>query len=125
MIVPYIGWPFLFFMKDKIDHYIYNKKEMYNLKKLYYQILIGCGIYGIFWFIFNLIFLSLFFTVIIFTFKNKFIQVLFILCIIDYFIQITPKFIFLINSKRFLWAIQFSQFFIILISLFPDIISVL
>ena len=85
MIVPYIGWPFLFFMKDKIDHYIYNKKEMYNLKKLYYQILIGCGIYGVFWFIFNLIFLSLFFAVIIFIFKNKFIQVLFILCIIDYF----------------------------------------
>ena len=84
MIVPYIGWPLVFFIKDKVYHYFYNNREMYNFKNLYYQILIGCGIYGIFWYIFNLIFISLFFTLIIFIFKNHFIFVLFLFCITNY-----------------------------------------
>lgn len=127
MIVPYIGWPLIFFIKDKMDHYIYNKRELYNLKKFYYQILIGCGIYGIFWFIFNLIFLSLFFTVIIFIFKNKLISVLFILCIIDYsFIHSNYAKIHFFNKfKKVPVGHSSNQFFIILISLFPGIISVI
>ena len=84
MLVPYIGWPLIFFIEDKLYQYLFKKKGMYNIKNLYYQILIGCGIYGIFWFIFNLIFITLFFTLIIFLFKKIFIFVLFIICIIDY-----------------------------------------
>ena len=86
MIVPYIGWPLAFFIKDKFDHYFYKKAEINNYKNLYYQILIGCGIYGIFWYIFNLIFQSLFYTITIFTFKKRFIFVLFIFCIINYYL---------------------------------------
>ena len=84
MLIPYIGWPLMFFIKDKLYHYMFKTKQIYNWKDLYYQILFGLRIYGIFWFLFTLLFLSLFFTLIIFIFKTRFNLVLFIICIIDY-----------------------------------------
>ena len=66
IIIPYIGWPLIFFIKDKL--------------------LFGCEINGIFWFIFVLLFLSLFFAIIIFIFKKKYILVLFVICIFNYYL---------------------------------------
>ena len=85
ILIPYIIWPVLFFIKDKLNHYLCGNKELYHFKQLYYQLLIGCGIYGIFWFLFNLLLLSVFFTLIIFIFKKKYTLVLFIICVCDYF----------------------------------------
>ena len=84
MLIPYIGWPLLFYLKDKLNHYYYKRRDIYKLKNLYYQIIVGCKIYGIFWFLFNLIFLTLFFTLIIFMFKKYYMYALFISCIIIY-----------------------------------------
>ena len=61
LLVPYIGWPLIFFIKTKLFNNTFEKRKKYNLKNFYYQILFGCGIYGIFWFLFNILFLSLFF----------------------------------------------------------------
>lgn len=85
MIVPYIGWPILFFGIDKFGNYFLKEQELYNLKDLYYQILLGCPIYRIFWFLFNLIILSLFFTLIIRIFNKKYIFILFVICFLDYY----------------------------------------
>ena len=85
LLVPYIGWPLIFFMKTKLFNNTFEKRKKYNLKNFYYQILFGCGIYGIFWFLFNILFLSLFFTLIIFIFKKNFLYVLLIICISDYY----------------------------------------
>ena len=85
MLIPYIIWPLLFYLNDKFNHYFYNKNEMFNYKYLYYQIITGCKIYGIFWFLFDLIFLTLFFTIIVFLFKKIFIFVLFIFTIFIYY----------------------------------------
>ena len=84
MLIPYIIWPLLFYLKDKFYHYLYHTREEYNIKNLYYQFLIGCKIYGIFWFLFNIIFLSTFFTIIAIFFKDRFIIALFIIYICDY-----------------------------------------
>ena len=53
----------------------------YMVKNLYYQLLIGCGIHGIFWYLFNLIFISLFMVIIIFMFKKNCIYILFLICL--------------------------------------------
>ena len=85
MLIPYIIWPLLFYLNDKFNHYYYKKEEKYNYKYLYYQLITGCKIHGIFWFLFDLIFLTLFFTIIVFLFKKIFIFVLFIFTIFIYY----------------------------------------
>ena len=50
MLIPYIAWPFLFYLNDKFNHYYYRQKEKYKLKYLYLQIILGCKMYGIFCF---------------------------------------------------------------------------
>ena len=80
ILIPYIGWPLIFFIYDKLWH----KKSEYKFKNLYYQIILGCGIYGIFWFLFNVILLSLFIILINYLFKKSSILILFIICIFDY-----------------------------------------
>jgi hypothetical protein len=63
LLIPYIIWPIIKYLLKTIFNNNYSKKK---LKFLIYQIIIGNGIYIIFWFNFNLIFISLFFTIIIF-----------------------------------------------------------
>jgi hypothetical protein len=77
-------WPLIFYSNDKFTHYLFNQKETYKLIDLYLQILIGRGFYGIFWFLFNLLFYSLFFAIISLIFKNRTIFALFTICVIDY-----------------------------------------
>ena len=84
MIIPYIGWPLLFYLKDKFNHYYYKQKDIYKLKHLYLQIIVGCKMYGILWFLFDLIFLTLFFTLIIFMFKKYYMYIILLFCIFIY-----------------------------------------
>ena len=85
MLTPYIGWPLLLYLKDKFDHYYYKERLIHRFKHLYYQIIVGCKIYGIFWFLFVLIFIHLFFTLIIFIFKKIHLFILFISNIFIYY----------------------------------------
>ena len=102
MIIPYIGWPIIIYIKDKFNYYILKKQEIYNLKDLYYQILTGCPIYRIFWFFFILIILSLFITLIIRIFNKKYIFVLLIICFLDYiFFYSGYAKIFIFNKYKF------------------------
>jgi hypothetical protein len=69
-------------LKYNFFNILYRKKDKEIFKNLYYQLLIGHGFYGAFWFLFNLIFHSLLFTIIILLFHKKhsyIIQILFIL----------------------------------------------
>ena len=83
LLIPYTIWPIIFFIFDNFTHYI-NKKKIGNFKYLYYQLLIGTGIHPIFWFQFNLIFLSLFFTIIILIYRKRYLLNLFLIGIICY-----------------------------------------
>lgn len=80
MLIPYIGWPLIIVIYDIYAH----KKIIYSFKQLYYQILFGCGVYGIFWFLFDVLLLSLFITLINYIFKKYSIFILFIICVLDY-----------------------------------------
>jgi len=84
ILIPYIGWPTIFWLRNNYIYYRYGIKKNIYLKNFYYQLLIGCGIYGIFWFLFNLLFLSLFFVIIIFLFKKYYLYILFIISILSY-----------------------------------------
>lgn len=78
LLVPYIIWPIVF--------YIINFQKI-KLKGLLYQLLIGNGIHFVFWFQFNIIFITLIFSIIIFLSKKRFYLYLFFIGIICYFIM--------------------------------------
>ena len=99
MLVPYLGWPLILYLDDKFNHYYYKQNEIYKLKYLYYQYIVGCKMIGIFWFLFNLIFLTLIFTLIVFVFKKYFIFVLFIFNIFIYYFFYSNKANILIFNK--------------------------
>ena len=70
LLIPYIIWPIIIYLEKKLSNYTNGKNNSFLWKFLIYQILIGNGIYIILWFIFNLIFISLLFTIIIFITKK-------------------------------------------------------
>ena len=82
LLIPYIIWPIIIFSVNHIMFLLFNVRIIsYNikLKDIYIQILIGSRYHGIFWFQFNLIIISLFFTIISLIFKTNFVNVCFII----------------------------------------------
>ena len=80
LLLPYIFWPFAGLI-------LVSKK--FRLKDIFLQLLIGKPIHGVFWFQFNLIFLSLFFAIILFTFNKKGINILMLIGLFCYFLHLT------------------------------------
>ena len=87
LLIPYIIWSVIIWIKNNFNYYYYKKKEKTEIKNLYYQLLIGCGVHGVFWFQFNLIFVSNFFVIIIFIFKKNYLYILFIICLFVYILN--------------------------------------
>jgi len=86
-LIPYIIWPILIWIKNNYNYYFYKIKGKTALKNLYCQLLIGCGVHGVFWFHFNLIFVSLFLVINIFIFKKNYMFILYIICLIIYILN--------------------------------------
>jgi fucose 4-O-acetylase-like acetyltransferase len=80
LLLPYIFWPF-------VKLILVTKK--FRLKDIFLQLLIGKPIHGIFWFQFNLIFLSLFFAIILFAFNKNGINILMLIGLFCYFLHLT------------------------------------
>jgi hypothetical protein len=78
LLIPYIIWPIIF----------YFHKKNYKIKLLFCQILIGYGVYTVFWFSYNLIFISVLLVIIIFMTK-KYISFLIVTGIFIYFYSIS------------------------------------
>ena len=76
LLIPYIIWPMIIYIYKKYISYSFPYKKNYELKIICYQFLIGNGIAGIFWFSYNLIFISLMLAIIIFIIKNNIIFLL-------------------------------------------------
>ena len=87
LLVPYLVWPIIFFIKNIIINSSGNKNWKNLFKYLFYQLVIGCGINNVFWFQFNLIFTSLLFIIIILLFPIKYKYILQILGIFSYVIK--------------------------------------
>ena len=84
ILVPYLGWPIIFWLRDYYLYYRYGIKGNILLRNMYIQIIIGCRIHGVFWFLFNILFLNNVFVIIIFLFKKKYFYVLFIITLLFY-----------------------------------------
>ena len=70
ILFPYIGWSIIFWIRDIYLYYKYGRNENILLKNLFFQLLIGAGTYGIFWFLFNLLFYSFFLKLLIYYLKK-------------------------------------------------------
>ena len=83
-LMPYTFWPIIFWIRYNIYNFLYGIKDKEILKNLYYQLLIGHGFYGVFWYLFNLILISVFFIIMIKTLKKNIIFIMIILYILIY-----------------------------------------
>lgn len=84
LLIPYIIWPYIFFTLKLFTNY---KTQIIQFKFLYYQLIIGNGINIVYWFLFNIILISLIFTIIIFLSKRSFLIYLFLIGILFYLLE--------------------------------------
>jgi len=110
LLIPYLLWPIiqliiLHLSLKKFKFGVMNFINQLSLKKIYLQILIGTQIYGIFWFQFNLIFLSLFFTIVSFMFKKSFLIILQFIGIISLYLRASQlDYYFFISFSKYISA---------------------
>ena len=90
LLYPYIIWPSLIIIMNNFLVTFTSLKlytEKYSLKDLCIQLLIGARFYNPFWFHFNLIILSIFFTIISFIAKKQLLFILELIGIISLYIH--------------------------------------
>ena len=87
LLYPYILWPIIVYIRQnfytlKQGHFLglFNKALA---KRFYIQFLLGNNIHGIMWFLFNLLFSSLFVCIIVFMFKSYHLYPLFVFFILN------------------------------------------
>lgn len=90
LLIPYIIWPILIIIVNN-SLLLFNLEGIFDRKILLYdlllQLIFGRQINLIFWFQFNLLFITLIFTIFSFIFKKKFLYMLYLLFIISYISQ--------------------------------------
>ena len=90
LLIPYIIWPIILLIMNNlsIKFEIKGKYEKnLTFKNLIYQFILAVSIHPILWFHFDLIFLTLFFTIISFIFKSYFLLILQVIAIYSYILQ--------------------------------------
>ena len=90
MLIPYILWPLLIFISNNLLLRLFSLGQfgtMISFKDLFLQILTGSEFHPIFWFLFNLIFLNIIFTIIALIFKRKFLIFLIFLSIFSLYLH--------------------------------------
>jgi len=107
LFLPYLIYPTIIWFISNLLYFKYNTfKAEYCFKPLIMQFLIGRGIYGVLWFHFNLILLTILFYIISFIFTKHYLFILQILAIISYLMQYSNlNFKFFIQYKD---SIKFS-----------------
>ena len=90
LLIPYIIWPILIFIINNIL-FITLKLGRFNkilsINNLIIQIIFGINFHDIFWFQFDLIIITLFYSIIAFIFKRNFLFIFIILMKISYILQ--------------------------------------
>ena len=71
IIFPYIIWPLIIFFGKNIFIYINSHHFLYSIKDLFLQLVVGRTINDVFWFQFNLIFISIIIIIISSFFSRK------------------------------------------------------
>lgn len=80
--IPYFIWPCIFWIKYIIVNYKNKNQLRGKLKVLLYQLIIGKPFHPVFWFQFCLLFWSIIFIIIIFSFKRTYNYILLLLIIL-------------------------------------------
>ena len=114
ILIPYIIWPILVFIFNIILVRIFNFTEFQRklkLKDLVYQLIVGFRFQVVFYYQFNLILLTIIFTIIAILFKKDFIIIFQMLLIVAFFFQYScwNKYIFSKYSSTF--KISLGSFF--------------
>lgn len=98
LFLPYLIYPTFIWL---INYLLHIKNEEFRLKVYYknliIQFLIGRSVYGIVWFHFNLILITIFIFIISFIFNQQYLFILQLLAIITYFMQYSK-----LNFKYFI-----------------------
>ena len=97
LLIPYIIYPILTYIININLYYIFQIDSLKtSLYKLITQLILGRGLYGVLWFHFNLILITIFFYIISLIFKHNFLTFFQIVQIFSYIIQFSQ-----INFKFF------------------------
>jgi len=92
LLIPYILWPILILVLNNIltKAFSFSQFDRYvTLKDLFTQIILGNIFHQIFWFQFNLIFVTLLFTIISFIFKRNLSEILQLFGILSLYLNIS------------------------------------
>ena len=92
LLIPYFFWPLIIFLVHNILFEFFLLGQYYTkltLKDLYIQLIIGSRFHTIFWFQFNIIFISLFITIISFIFKKKLLEIFQALGVLSFYCSIS------------------------------------
>lgn len=90
LLIPYIIWPLLIFIFNNLFFKFFRFsqfKRFLSFKELVIQIIFGRKFHDVFWFQFNLIFITLLFTILSFALNKIFLNILVIFGIISYYLQ--------------------------------------
>ena len=104
LLVPYILWPIIILISNNLLLLIFSIGQFNNkltLYDLYIQLLTGARYHNIFWFQFNIIIISLFFTIISFIFKINSIKVFQLMGVASLYIHISMINYNIFNSYTF------------------------
>lgn len=99
LFIPYIFWPLFIFISNNLLYKIISVGQFaykLKIKDLFVQLVVGAKYHTIFWFQFNLIIISLFFTIVSLKVKAKLLTILQTIGVLSFYIHITK-----LNYKLF------------------------
>ena len=118
LLIPYIIWPILIYLLNNLSIYTISFgqfKSIISIKSLFSQFIYGSPVHIVFWFQFNLIFLSLLFTIFSLIFKQNFLIIIYFLGLLCFYLQISEvNYYFFVSFKH-----KFIKNIASLIELFP------
>ena len=99
LLIPYIGWPTIFYVMNKLLYYFVKQNYHCTLKNLIYQIVIAQSLNMPFhfWFLFDLIITNILFIFIIIILRKDYLLILQLLMFFAYFLQYSE-----INMKLYI-----------------------
>ena len=108
LIIPYIIWPIVIFSLNNIlmKNISFGQfKSKISFKELYLQLIFGARFHWIFWYQFNLIFLSLIFTIISYIFKNNLLVILDFIAVMSLYLNVSLLlYNTLVNFKKYIFT---------------------
>ena len=107
LAIPYVGWPFIYFVMNNILYYLGKINYRCSLKNLIYQIIIAQSnnMPFHFWFLLDLFIINFLFLLIIMIMKFHYLLLFQLLLITSYFLQyseLNRKLFFKANQKNFI-----------------------